>query len=180
MLGSSRMGKWSLDDSSWAGMTICVDLRRRVGLLGILTGVVLLVACGPPAATYKPNSAAAPADHAATVYVAAGAVVALRASDGSSRWSYQTDGNPVPPALSDGVLYTAAESASGGDNVYALDAASHSLRWLRPLNHPVDVPITVSDGTIYIGLGMSSKYATSYGAECALRANDGIVRWCRQ
>src|SRR5580704_4439500 len=69
------------------------------------------------------------------------------------------------PALAAGAVYF----GSGDGNVYALDAATGTLRWKYHTGNVVHASPAISDGTLYIGSWDSYFYA--------LDAKSGALRW---
>jgi outer membrane protein assembly factor BamB len=104
-----------------------------------------------------------------------GAVTALNATDGATRWSFGDHETFSRAALSGGTLFVAAQrsdvatySSDNPQTVYALDAASGVLRWQFPTHSPAVVELYASGDTVYVA-GGSGMYA--------LRTVDGTVRW---
>jgi outer membrane protein assembly factor BamB len=95
---------------------------------------------------------------------------AINREDGTLRWQYPADaplnatilGQPVE---GEGLVYFGASSG----NVYALDIASGSLRWVFTAESaPTAVPV-LEEGTLYIGTGRGEVYA--------LNARSGEPLW---
>ncbi len=106
-----------------------------------------------------------------------GTIYALRVSDGSLPWRYNTAGpvgGPVasPPRVVDGVVYVSANVAQGpgytAGYVYALRAGDGALLWRFTRGNYVSMP-TVVNGVAYIGSGDDTV--------SALRASDGSLLW---
>jgi len=119
-----------------------------------------------------------------------GRFYALNARTGVMRWKFSTGGErrfearglhgmlpatqtiPDPfdiylssPTVADGVVYF----GSGDGNVYALDAASGSLRWKYQTGDVVHASPAVADGVVYIGSWDSYFYA--------IDARTGALKW---
>lgn len=123
-----------------------------------------------------------------TVYVGTGAtsenrqlnqrdphqVVALAVSDGSERWTFETDHEVVASAAAaDGTVYV----GSWDEHVYALATDDGTEQWRHELNGKVDeaAPV-VADGTVYVG---TSRYEAT-DRLYALGAADGTEQWTYQ
>jgi len=78
----------------------------------------------------------------------AGALYAVSAADGTERWRFETAGDVVSPAVSDGVVYFGSS-----EQLYALNAKDGSEKWsFEPQDHlGFDSPLTVSEDTVYMG-----------------------------
>lgn len=112
-------------------------------------------------------------------------VYALRASDGTIRWHYDTT-DPVlsPPLVVDGVVY-----AGAGTSLVALRASDGTLLWQRPLavgGHPyLPLWLTSSAGTLYTygrEQNTAQPYTPTFSGDAtvfAVQAGDGAVRWSR-
>ncbi len=136
--------------------------------------------------------ASSPAVVDGVVYIlsADGNAYAIDAESGKQRWVFATKGErrftapgihgavprtermPDPfdvflssPAVSNGVVYF----GSGDQHVYAVDAASGTLRWAFPTGDVVHASPTVTDGVVYIGSWDRNVYA--------LDADTGRERW---
>lgn len=119
-----------------------------------------------------------------------GNFIALDVTTGQVKWKFQTDGerrftaksihggqpageaDPDPfdvylssPTIADGVVYF----GSGDGNIYALDAASGSLKWKHATGDVVHASPAVANGVIYIGSWDSYFYA--------LNAATGAEKW---
>jgi outer membrane protein assembly factor BamB len=126
------------------------------------------------------------------VYISSldGGVYAVDAATGTQKWRFATKGErrftapgihgaiprsermPDPfdvftssPAVANGTLYI----GSGDQNVYALDAASGTLKWTFATGDVVHASPAVVDGTVYIGSWDRNVYA--------LDAATGRERW---
>lgn len=103
-----------------------------------------------------------------------GDVLALRGADGSLLWQ-QPLGTPfwsaAPPAIADGVLYTAGNAAGQdqGGAVYALDLADGRVRWRYATGGGFWAPPVARNGIVYAGCADGALYA--------LRASDGALLW---
>jgi len=102
------------------------------------------------------------------------AVYALRASDGTLLWRFNTSGpaNDAPPLLVNGIVYVSAtvlqDTGSQIGFVYALRASDGNLLWRFTRNNEVYPPV-VGGGVAYV--------ASGDGLISALRANDGSLLW---
>jgi len=109
-------------------------------------------------------------------------VTALRASDGSLLWRFQTDGvvsteNEHALLVVDSVVYittnrllnAATPNVTAVSSVYALRAMDGTLLWHYQVKNGLQ-PLAVTGGMVYI---------TANGL-FALRASDGVVLWHRQ
>jgi len=73
---------------------------------------------------------AAPTVADGTVYTSDGnRVYALRADSGTERWTFEGPGDSIAPTVANGTLYIGDDAFSGGDGLYAIDAATGELRW---------------------------------------------------
>ena len=116
-----------------------------------------------------------PAVGSDAVYVGAqdATVYAIRMTDHSLAWKFQTGGNaPTPliargaaPTLNGQTLYVGSQ----GGVVYALDTATGKPRWHVALNSPIDAPPTLLDGALFV--------STEAGDVVSLRASDGATIW---
>lgn len=135
--------------------------------------------CGTMA-THSTSTATPTTVHGPYVYLASGDLYALQADTGTILWRLPRLANTSvfqPPAIAGDVLYTAAATPNTSF-VYAYRLGDRSLLWRHALDHPVVAPVVAIAGTIYVGLGGTSKADPSYGATCALRASDGAQLWC--
>lgn len=148
--------------------------------LPLLVAFLLLGACDASAARRPlPTVSPTPAGPAGTLYWSeGGALDAVRAADGISRWKvgpFKTDSHvygPGAPALSQGILYV----GDGFGTVYALDARDGSVRWRVPVpGCPATQPPVVADGVVYISV-VGFNCGPS-GWIYALRASDGSLVW---
>ena len=159
----------------------------------IITLPLLLAACGNAGATPAATAtAAARTATSATLYVSAGDLFALRASDGAVRWRYPvTTASLFPPvAAADGTLYVSAQNA-----LSALAASTRMLIWRHEFDDPstnlgaaaagsTPVPgsmigvsmAAVADGMVFVGTG-HRRFTAPAGAVNALDAGNGTVRW---
>lgn len=110
-------------------------------------------------------------------------VYALRASDGSLLWRYNTAGpvdGPVgsPPVVVDGIVYVNAYVDQGllgygTGYIYALRASDGTLLWRYTTGnfvyHGYVYSPTVTNGVVYV--------ASQAGSLTALRASDGALLW---
>src|SRR5882724_11006878 len=119
-----------------------------------------------------------------------GNFIALDITSGQMKWKFQTDGehrfiaknihggmpageaDPDPfdiylssPTIVDGVVYF----GSGDGNIYALDAASGTLKWKHPTGDVVHASPAVANGTVFVGSWDSYFYA--------LDAATGAEKW---
>ena len=138
------------------------------------------------------RATASPAVDQGTVYLGtySGRFYAVDAETGKLKWKFQTEGErrfagkhlhgsepagetmPVPfdcylssPAVWSGAVYF----GSGDGNVYALDAATGTLKWKFHTGDVVHASPAISDGTLFIGSWDSYFYA--------LDATNGKERW---
>ena len=109
-----------------------------------------------------------------TVYVVAtgGTLYAVDSASGEERWRYDGLDAPVtaPVTVRDGTAY----AASIGGTVAAIDTSDGTELWRRELGG-ADSPLTVADGTIYVGASRSDN-----GTLYALDAADGSTEWTRR
>jgi outer membrane protein assembly factor BamB len=119
-----------------------------------------------------------------------GNFIALDIANGQVKWKFQTDGehrfiaknihggmpageaDPDPfdvylssPTIAHGVVYF----GSGDGNIYALDAASGTLKWKHPTGDVVHASPAVANGTVFVGSWDSYFYA--------LDAATGAGKW---
>jgi outer membrane protein assembly factor BamB len=119
-----------------------------------------------------------------------GNIEALRAGDGSVRWSVAlpTGTSTSTATVADGALYVAVgvESAEGTSpsppTILALDTSTGHVLWRLPLSSPVgDVaPIVVSNSVLYLSAINSPSPGTvspPSGFIMAIRAQDGTALW---
>ena len=95
---------------------------------------------------------------------------ALRASDGSLLWQYQSDLSPWKATVLDGVAYLTSINVGykdTGSRVDALRVSDGSHLW-RYHTDPGSLQVAVGDGMVYVG--------TLHGI-VALDANRGNQRW---
>ncbi len=143
---------------------------------------------------YKTQGAvnSSPALSADTVFVvsADGNLYALGASDGKLKWKFATAGerrftapgihgatprtesmpDPFDVFLSSPTIVAGTVFFGSGDHhVYALDAASGTLRWKFETGNVVHASPAVADGVVYIGSWDRNLYA--------LNANTGALVW---
>lgn len=95
-----------------------------------------------------------------------GAVLALRASDGHTLWSYPAGASSQALTMADGIVYC------GGSSLYALRASRGTLHWSRSVTG-TPTTATLSDSVVYLG----TNDASSNGGFYAIRARDGSVAW---
>jgi len=120
---------------------------------------------------YAKNNPASPVYAASTVYFpSGGALYALNASDGTTRWQYPADGKATTyfattPALSAGFLYVTDDNGQA----YKLDAATGKAVWTAKLEGAIRSAPIISNGVVYFGSGNSHCYALS--------ADTGKVLW---
>lgn len=130
--------------------------RYRVALL---LAAVLLIAAGLMSAYGQRRAAAQPDTQPAALTAPL-----------SVEWRYTGvafPNNPVSPIVSGGTVYYAS-----GDRIYALDAASGSLRWNYPsggfMANPVQADMALSGDTLFVPTGTGLM---------ALDASDGHLRY---
>ncbi|MCL4557383.1 MAG: PQQ-binding-like beta-propeller repeat protein [Deltaproteobacteria bacterium] len=106
-----------------------------------------------------------------------GYLYALRPTNGTVEWSYQTGPMISPPVVgADGTIYAGSlmpyTSSGSIIAIYALSPAGN-LKWSDPFSMRIVYPPTIgADGTIYVAIsttGNSSLYA--------LNPTDGSVKW---
>lgn len=132
---------------------------------------------------YFPNSLAAPAVDAATVYFGQGnRFYAVDKQSGALKWQYPADKSTLttivtaPPTVSgDGVYFSAA------DGVYALDAATGKQKWLRfKIDSGVYTNIVAYNDLIIFGgsngrlYALDAKTGKAQGAPWASKGTAGI------
>lgn len=121
--------------------------------------------------SYAKNNPASPVCASGIIYFASGgAVYALNAVDGTTKWRYPADGKTHvnfggTPALSNGALYVADDSGQ----VYKLDAATGTETWTQKLEGAIRSAPVVSGGMVYFGSGNDHCYG--------LNADTGAVVW---
>ena len=140
----------------------------------------------------KGRVSSSPAVAAGLVYIGSydGKFYALDAASGTLRWQFATEGErrfsarhlhgaqpatevmPDPfdvflssPAITGGVVYF----GSGDGYLYALEAASGTLKWKFKTGNVVHASPAIADGVVYVGSWDSYFYA--------LDASSGAVRW---
>jgi len=64
------------------------------------------------------------------------------------------DGDFNSPSVANGVVY-----ASGGDNLYALDAGTGAFLWKYTTGNSIDSSPAVVNGMVYVGSGDGHLYA---------------------
>ncbi len=112
-----------------------------------------------------------------------GTLMALNLSDGSEKWTTETDSYPVGMSVSNGNVYWTTQP----NEVYALAADNGTQRWHTTLNNTVDnsnpdmiTAPAVSNGTVYVGTDNESvggHEGKSVGTVEALDADDGSSQW---
>lgn len=116
----------------------------------------------------------APTVEGGTVYVPAEgrpSVVALRAEDGSERWTFDAGAAlEASVAVVDDTVYAAA-----GGTLYALDPADGTARWSRGLGDGVRSigPPSVAGGTVYL----AARVREQVGSRLIAVDADGETRW---
>jgi len=120
---------------------------------------------------YSKNNPASPVYAASTVYFpSGGALYALNAADGTTRWQYPADGKArtyfgTTPSLSGGFLYVTDDNGQA----YKLDAATGKEIWTAKLEGAIRSAPIISNGAVYFGSGNSHCYALS--------ADTGQILW---
>lgn len=122
-------------------------------------------------ASYFKNNPSSPVYAGGIVYFASGgAVYAVNAADGTTKWRYPAEGKThadfgSTPALADGSLYLADDNGQ----LSKLDAASGRETWTVKLEGAIRSAPVVSGGMVYVGSGSNHCYALS--------ADTGAVVW---
>jgi len=121
--------------------------------------------------SYAQRNPASPVYADSTVYFpSGGALYALNASDGTTRWQYPAGGKTATyfastPALSAGSLYVTDDNGQA----YKIDAATGKVAWTAKLDGAIRSAPILSNGVVYFGSGNSHCYALS--------ADTGKVIW---
>jgi len=121
--------------------------------------------------SYAKNNPASPVYANSTVFFpSGGALYALNASDGTTRWQYPADGKTTTyfattPALSAGSLYVTDDNGEA----YKVDAATGKVVWATKLDGAIRSAPILSNGVVYFGSGNGHCYALS--------ADTGKVIW---
>lgn len=163
---------------------------RLISALALLSAV-LIAGCrsgSTPAASSPatPKATSSPASSSLSVYLGSqqgNSVTALKASDGSQRWSVQLPGaaETRPVSASDGTVYVTASDASNTNPpahtfLYALNASDGSVRWHRET--PGDGGIeTVLNGTVYAAVIDDTNDPAQHNEVDALNAQTGTMLW---
>lgn len=172
---------------SWtAAPCSCRWGKQGIGMIVLFC--LLLAGCGgsPPKINTSPPviySTAQPQPAPLGLYFAAvapapqDALLALNASDGGLRWTYQAAATVQPhPVVDQQVAYLG--SADG--RVYALDAASGSRRWSNQIGG-FPIVAAVTDGGVYgsspLAYDGSPFGLPPDGSIFALNARDGSSKW---
>lgn len=108
----------------------------------------------------------------------------LHASDGKLLWQYNFIGDyGYLSAVNDQhTIYLFASQVSGPTTLYALDSATGSMRWQKPLgNNNYGSPV-VDQGNLYLSTDVFSTPHSVYGSPLArrllaLRGSDGSTLW---
>jgi len=97
-------------------------------------------------------------------------VYALRISDGSLLWRYNTDASVgEPPLVVNGIVYVStANLGQGSSSIYALRAGDGTLLWRYNISSSYGYTPTVVDGVVYVN---------SPDGIVALRASNGKPLW---
>ena len=120
---------------------------------------------------YARNNPASPVYSGSTVYFpSGGALYAVNATDGTTRWQYPADGKPrsffaTTPTLSGGFLYVTDDNGQA----YKLDAATGKEAWTAKLDGAIRSAPVLSGNMVYFGSSNSHCYALS--------ADTGKVLW---
>jgi polyvinyl alcohol dehydrogenase (cytochrome) len=187
----------AVDGPKWLGWGATLDEHRfqPAAMAGLAAGDVprlkLTWAFGFPGVN---RAFAQPAVFGGRLFVgsAASIVYSLSPESGCQFWAFATEA-PVRTAVSIGPARGGGWTAYFGDqaaNVYAVDAASGTLRWKRRVDDFIGALITgspvLADGTLYVAttsaeevLGAASTYECCRfrGSISALDAATGEVRW---
>ncbi len=156
---------------SWLLLTQKLHQSSRTG-----TGSTPTTSTGVSPSGPDSTMSLAVVDGTVDVGTANSGVYALRASDGSLLWHYNTAG-PVPgpdspPVGSDGIIYVSADVDQGFGNttgyIYALRGSDGALLWRYTTDGYVYTP-TVAGGVVYVG--------SMAGSLAALRASDDTLLW---
>ncbi|MDL5363882.1 PQQ-binding-like beta-propeller repeat protein [Halalkalicoccus sp. NIPERK01] len=104
-----------------------------------------------------------------------GTVRALRLTDGSERWSMQTDGSFANLSATDETVYAAVGGEWNG--IIALSTTDGTERWRQELLQPQHAPVIDDDLYVIVGNPESSDSDEFEGSLLALSATDGTVQW---
>ncbi len=141
------------------------------------TGVATEALTGPLSVLWRhttalaKNNPASPVYAASTVYFpSAGALYALNAADGTTKWQYPADAKAhsnfgTTPALVDGFLYVTDD----GGTAYKIDAATGKAVWTAKLEGAIRSAPVISNGMVFVGSGSNHCYALS--------ADNGAILW---
>jgi outer membrane protein assembly factor BamB len=106
------------------------------------------------------------------------AVYALRISDGSLLWRYNTNGSvDEPPLVFNGMVYVSSHVDQGPSSVYALHASDGSLLWRYTTDEPVNEPPMLVNGVVYVSANVAQGPGYIAGYVYALRVSDGSLLW---
>jgi len=116
--------------------------------------------------------------HFGSQFADAGIVHALRASDGSTLWSYSVEhnkrGGEASVYIADGVAFVVA-LYNGHFALYALRASDGALLWKQQADmEDFALPQAVANGIVYTG---SYDFRSSRGNAYAFRVSDGTMLW---
>jgi uncharacterized repeat protein (TIGR01451 family) len=94
-----------------------------------------------------------------------GALFALDASTGGTRWTYGAGSIASSPAVANGVVYVGSENG----NVYALSASTGTKLWTFTTGSSIESSPAVANGVVYMGSDDHKVYA--------LNASTGAKLW---
>ncbi len=152
--------------------------KHLIGLWFCVVAVLLTSACGAQGGASP--SAPAPTERALTIFAAQGSkLVAYRARDGATRWTYAVTGEDTdfdldaPLRYGDGLVlgYTYNIHQPGHVTLAAMDAANGQLRWRMRLENIA--PPYLAIGADYLALVLGTPQ--SPGPLRIIRASDGSV-----
>jgi outer membrane protein assembly factor BamB len=147
-------------------------LGRRYWLGGLLVGLTLVVAaCGrPEPPVHGTPGQGTPVPGSLSVFMAGGA---LRASDGTVRWT--RDLGARPPVIADGVLY-ATVNAGSSPSVVAVRAGDGVALWSATQSGEVG-PFAVAGDRVIVPVLAASMGRSGLLTLVALSVSDGHVIW---
>lgn len=111
----------------------------------------------------EPGAVGTPAVANGSVYVSRGLLtshgdlVVLDPRDGHTKWTFDTPSGQLvyAGAVTPSMLY----AVSNDGNVYAVDIATHAIRWTAPTNGPLGTLGVFVDGVFYVATNARSVYA---------------------
>ncbi len=106
-----------------------------------------------------------------------GVMVALRVTDGSVRWVFDT-GDPLVRLTSAAIIDSMAVFGGSDGSVRALDAGTGAERWTRQISATVSAPPLIAGETVFIGAHDKTVYGFRLSdGECVWSAStEGIIK----